>query len=174
MVAGCFGTSEDERHPRQPGERDETGTAGQPFVSHPISNCLNSPEVLTDGPQWSPLGMSLVSQVTGLYQPVSIWIYPTWLNRWIFAVPYLAKSLDISSTLPGYIAGYSQYPTCLHRWIFAVPYLATSLNIRSTLPGYISEYSQYPTWLHRWIFAVSYLSTSLDISSTLPVYIAGY
>ncbi|UYV65070.1 hypothetical protein LAZ67_3003039, partial [Cordylochernes scorpioides] len=58
---------------RQP-ERDGTGTAGRPFVSHTIPNCLKSPEVLTDGPQWSPLGMSLVSQVTGIYPPVSVWV----------------------------------------------------------------------------------------------------
>ncbi|UYV64900.1 hypothetical protein LAZ67_3002334 [Cordylochernes scorpioides] len=36
--------------------------AGWPFVSHTIPNFVKSPKVLTDGPQWSPLGMSLVSQ----------------------------------------------------------------------------------------------------------------
>ncbi|UYV64757.1 hypothetical protein LAZ67_3001864 [Cordylochernes scorpioides] len=43
-------------------ERERPATAERPFVSHTIPNCLKSPEVLTDEPQLSPLGMSLLSQ----------------------------------------------------------------------------------------------------------------
>ncbi|UYV83348.1 hypothetical protein LAZ67_23000724 [Cordylochernes scorpioides] len=44
-------------------------TAERPFVSHTITNCSKSPKVLTDGPHLPPLGMSLLSQLTGLYIP---------------------------------------------------------------------------------------------------------
>ncbi|UYV76636.1 hypothetical protein LAZ67_14001544 [Cordylochernes scorpioides] len=48
----------------QDNQKRETGLAqpGGRSCRTTIPNCLKSPEVLTDGPQWSPLGMSLVSQ----------------------------------------------------------------------------------------------------------------
>ncbi|UYV78323.1 AHCY [Cordylochernes scorpioides] len=53
---------------------NRTGTTIRPFKSHTIPNCLKSPEVLTDGSQWSPLGMSLVSQMAKPYPPFSVWV----------------------------------------------------------------------------------------------------
>ncbi|UYV64468.1 hypothetical protein LAZ67_3000851 [Cordylochernes scorpioides] len=50
-----------DEEPRNQRERDGPGIAGWPLVSHTIPNCLKSPEVLTDGLQWSPL----VSQGNG-------------------------------------------------------------------------------------------------------------
>ncbi|UYV70547.1 hypothetical protein LAZ67_7003461 [Cordylochernes scorpioides] len=50
-------------------EREGPATAERPFVSQTITNCVKSPKVLTDGPHLPPLGMSLLSQLTGLYIP---------------------------------------------------------------------------------------------------------
>ncbi|UYV67479.1 hypothetical protein LAZ67_5000858 [Cordylochernes scorpioides] len=60
---------EEPRQPERERERDGPATAERPFVSHTITHCLTSPKVLTDGPHLPPLGMSLLSQVTGLYIP---------------------------------------------------------------------------------------------------------